>query len=136
MLEGSNILLRAVEPDDLDFLYRCENDTSVWRYGTTTAPYSRFTLKQYIEEAQALCERVALVNRGKLQKLDTPDALIEELGPFAVDETGDDGLKSKYFHTRDEAIAYLSTAGSNASFRNTTLEDVFVECAGRKIINT
>ena len=36
MLEGSNILLRAVEPDDLDFLYRCENDTSVWRYGTTT----------------------------------------------------------------------------------------------------
>ena len=53
MLEGSNILLRAVEPDDLEFLYRCENDTSVWRYGTTTAPYSRFTLKQYIEEAQA-----------------------------------------------------------------------------------
>ncbi len=90
----------------------------------------------YIEEAQALCERVALVNRGKLQKLDTPDALIKELGPFAVDETGDDGLKSKYFHTRDEAIAYLYTAGSNASFRNTTLEDVFVECAGRKIINT
>ena len=38
MLETSNILLRAVEPDDLDFLYRCENDTSVWRYGTTTAP--------------------------------------------------------------------------------------------------
>ena len=90
----------------------------------------------YIEEAQALCERVALVNSGKLQKLDTPDALIKELGPFAVDETGDEGLKSSYFHTREEAIAYLSAAGSNASFRNTTLEDVFVECAGRKIINT
>ncbi|MBR5337443.1 MAG: ABC transporter ATP-binding protein [Lachnospiraceae bacterium] len=89
----------------------------------------------YIEEAQALCERVALVNRGKLQKLDTPDNLIKELGTFAVDETSDDGLKSKYFHTRDEAIAYLQTAGSNASFRTTTLEDVFVECAGRKIIN-
>ena len=89
----------------------------------------------YIEEAQALCERVALINRGRLQKLDTPDALIEELGAFAVDETGEDGLKSHYFHTRDEAIAYLSNAGSNASFRSTTLEDVFVECAGRKITN-
>ncbi|MBO7730286.1 MAG: ABC transporter ATP-binding protein, partial [Lachnospiraceae bacterium] len=41
----------------------------------------------YIEEAQALCERVALINRGKLQKLDTPTQLIEDLGAFAVDET-------------------------------------------------
>ena len=59
----------------------------------------------YIEEAQALCDRVALVSRGKLQKLDTPDSLIQELGAFAVDETGKDGLKSSYFKNRDEAIA-------------------------------
>ena len=52
MLENADILLRAVEPEDLDFLYRCENDTSVWRYGSTTAPYSRFALKQYIADAQ------------------------------------------------------------------------------------
>ena len=89
----------------------------------------------YIEEAQALCDRVALVNRGNLQKLDTPDALIKELGAFAVDETSESGLVSKYFKNRDEAICYLQSAGSNASFRATTLEDVFVECAGRKIIN-
>ena len=87
----------------------------------------------YIEEAQALCDRVALINRGKLQKLDSPDALINELGAYAVDETGEDGLKTKYFKGRDEAIAYLSSAGSEAAFRATTLEDVFVECAGRKI---
>ena len=87
----------------------------------------------YIEEAQALCDRVALINRGALQKLDTPQALIDELGAYAVDETGDDGLKSRFFHDRDEAITYLSSAGHQASFRATTLEDVFVECAGRKI---
>ncbi len=87
----------------------------------------------YIEEAQALCNRVALINAGKLQKLDTPDALIEELGAFAVDETSEDGLVSHYFHDREEAIAYLSRAGNNAALRSTTLEDVFVVCAGRKI---
>jgi len=87
----------------------------------------------YIEEAQALCDRVALINRGKLQKLDTPDSLIKELGAFAVDETGENGLVSKYFHDRNDAIAYLSEAGGEASFRATTLEDVFVDCAGRKI---
>ncbi|MBR6357904.1 MAG: ABC transporter ATP-binding protein, partial [Lachnospiraceae bacterium] len=87
----------------------------------------------YIEEAQALCERVALINRGKLQKLDTPTQLIEDLGAFAVDETSKDGLLSKYFHDRDEAIAYLSQAGPDASFRATTLEDVFVDVAGQKL---
>ena len=87
----------------------------------------------YIEEAQALCNRVALVNQGKLQKLDTPLNLIDELGPFAVDETTDETLSSRYFHDRAEAIAYLSKAGNGASLRATTLEDVFVECAGRKL---
>lgn len=87
----------------------------------------------YMEEAQALCDRVALINRGALQKLDTPAGLIDELGAYAVDETTASGLKSSYFHDRDEAIAYLSRCGTQASFRATTLEDVFVECAGRKI---
>ena len=87
----------------------------------------------YMDEAQALCDRVALINRGKLQKLDTPQALIEELGAFAVDETSEDSLKSRYFSTRQEAIAYLQTADHSAMLRQTTLEDVFVECAGRKL---
>jgi ABC-2 type transport system ATP-binding protein len=87
----------------------------------------------YIDEAQALCDRVALINRGKLQKMDTPDALIKELGAFAVDETSESGLVSRYFKDRAEAIEYLSAAGPMASFRATTLEDVFVDCAGRKI---
>ena len=87
----------------------------------------------YIEEAQALCNRVALINQGRLQKLDTPDSLIRELGAFAVDETSADSLVSKYFHNRDDALASLSKAGSDAALRATTLEDVFVDVAGRKL---
>ena len=87
----------------------------------------------YMEEAETLCERVALLNRGQLQKLDTPRALIEELGAFTVDEITGKGLKSRFFRDREDAIRYLETAGPQASFRATTLEDVFVECAGRKL---
>lgn len=87
----------------------------------------------YIEEAQALCGRIALVNQGRLQKLDTPDHLIGELGNFAVDEMDENHLSTRYFHNRDEAIAYLSSVGNQASLRATTLEDVFVECAGRRL---
>ncbi len=87
----------------------------------------------YMEEAQALCDRVALMSKGRLQKLDTPEALIDELGAFTVDETVDETLKSRYFHRREDAIAYLEDAGNQASLRATTLEDVFVECAGGRL---
>ena len=52
MLKDNTIYLRAVEPDDLDFLYKSENDSSLWIHGNTLSPYSKNTIKQYIEEAQ------------------------------------------------------------------------------------
>lgn len=83
----------------------------------------------YMEEAQALCDRVALMNRGKLQKLDTPENLIRELGAFAVDEEHG----SKFFQKREDAISYLRDSGKDTTLRATTLEDVFVKCAGQKL---
>ncbi|MEZ4858052.1 MAG: GNAT family N-acetyltransferase [Flavobacteriaceae bacterium] len=50
-LQGEHIYLRALEPSDLDFLYRLENDESVWEVSNTTTPYSKFVLKQYLENA-------------------------------------------------------------------------------------
>ncbi len=87
----------------------------------------------YIEEAQSLCDRVALINRGKLVRLDEPETLVGELGRYAVDVVTETSTKSRYFRTRDEAIAFLAEAGENASLRNTTLEDVFIEVVGQRI---
>lgn len=42
------IILRAMEPEDLDVLYKIENDTSLWGVGVTNVPYSRYTLHDYI----------------------------------------------------------------------------------------
>ena len=47
-LENENILLRALEPEDLDDLYRWENDSELWKYGLTIAPYSKFALRDYL----------------------------------------------------------------------------------------
>lgn len=87
----------------------------------------------YIEEAQALCDRVALMDGGKLEDLDTPDNLIHKLGAYAVDEMHSDGVHSRYFAAREEAIAYLSQLTGNCTLRDTTLEDVFVEQAGKHL---
>jgi len=50
-LTGNTIFLRALEPHDLDFLFKLENDESVWEVSETLAPYSRYVLKQYLENS-------------------------------------------------------------------------------------
>lgn len=50
-LKGQNIYLRALEPEDLDFIYAIENDEAIWQVSNTQTPYSRFLIKQYLENA-------------------------------------------------------------------------------------
>jgi diamine N-acetyltransferase len=47
-LENDRIRLRALEPEDLDELYKWENDLDIWRHGSTLAPYSKFELRDYL----------------------------------------------------------------------------------------
>lgn len=87
----------------------------------------------YIEEAQSLCGRVALMDKGRLSEVNTPANYIENLGAYAIDEISPQGVTSRYFHDRSEAIACLSSLSGKAAMRDTTLEDVFVERIGRHL---
>jgi diamine N-acetyltransferase len=50
-LTGNNIYLRALEPKDLEFIYTIENDENIWEMSNTQTPYSKFLIKQYLENA-------------------------------------------------------------------------------------
>lgn len=50
-LKGKHIYLRALEPDDLDFVYDIENDETIWEISNTIAPYSKHVLTQYLANA-------------------------------------------------------------------------------------
>lgn len=50
-LLGKHINLRAIEPEDLDILFEIENNEQFWEVSHTQAPFSRFMLKQYIQNA-------------------------------------------------------------------------------------
>ncbi|NVK09044.1 MAG: GNAT family N-acetyltransferase [Tenacibaculum sp.] len=50
-LTGTHIKLRALEPEDLEFLFQIENNESFWEVSHTQAPFSKFLLKQYLENA-------------------------------------------------------------------------------------
>lgn len=50
-LHGKNSNLRALEPEDLDFLFSTENNESFWEISGTQTPYSKYILQKYIENA-------------------------------------------------------------------------------------
>lgn len=50
-LKGNSIYLRALEPEDLEFIYHIENDESIWEVSNTQTPYSKFLIRQYLENA-------------------------------------------------------------------------------------
>ncbi|AZQ44128.1 GNAT family N-acetyltransferase [Nonlabens ponticola] len=43
--------LRAVDPEDLDFIYALENNPDLWDVGHTLTPYSKYTIREYLENA-------------------------------------------------------------------------------------
>lgn len=50
-LNGSQVLLRALEPEDLELLYNWENDVTIWSISDTLSPISRYILRKYLENA-------------------------------------------------------------------------------------
>jgi diamine N-acetyltransferase len=50
-LKGEIVYLRALEPNDLEFVYAVENDEAIWQVSNTQTPYSRFLVRQYLENA-------------------------------------------------------------------------------------
>ena len=89
----------------------------------------------YMEEAQSLCDRLAMMNHGKLEEVNTSAGFIAHLGAFTVDEMTESGIKSHYFHERKDALAFLERMDGRFTLRETTLEDVFVErCGGHLMV--
>ncbi len=68
-LEGSICRLRAVEPEDVEIMYRWENDPKIWSVSGTTAPFSRHMLAQLVEQ-----QRLDICQTRQLRLIiETPD---------------------------------------------------------------
>jgi len=50
-LKGEHIYLRALEPEDLSLIYYIENNENNWEVSQTQAPFSKYVIKQYLENA-------------------------------------------------------------------------------------
>jgi ABC-2 type transport system ATP-binding protein len=108
----------------------------------------------YLDEAELLCDRVAIMDHGKILELGPPASLVRGLDAptrigvesgtlplvearqlFPDDEVGDDEV-SLTISTRDPAAVLSALANRNAlrglSVRGASLEDVFLSLTGRE----
>lgn len=88
----------------------------------------------YIEEAEALCDRVGIIDHGKIIALDTPAELCKQVGAVAVEYMDGDRTQYRYFNDRSEANAFATSLGIDVTVRRTNLEDAFVLLTGGKSV--
>lgn len=87
----------------------------------------------YIEEAENLCRRVAILDKGRLIALNSPGELCRRVGEYVAEWIEDDGIRTRFFTSRAESAQFVSELTVEASLRRANLEDVFVELTGRKV---
>lgn len=89
----------------------------------------------YIEEAEILCHRVGIMDKGKLIALGTPAELKKKVGEVVVESFGGKDTGSRFFSSRQRALGYASQLDGDVLIREANLEDVFVELTGRKVVD-
>lgn len=50
-LAYGKIILRPLEPADIDLMYQWENNMEIWNVSNTKTPFSRFILAEYLKES-------------------------------------------------------------------------------------
>jgi len=96
-----------------------------------------FLTTHYIEEAEALCQRVGVLHHGRIIAIGSPLSLREKLGMIAV-EMNVNGNKTdyRYFPDRAQAAQFIESLSGTERvvMRESNLEDVFIELTGQKVL--
>lgn len=96
-----------------------------------------FLTTHYIEEAEALCQRVGVLHHGRLIALGSPLDLRQRLGMIAVEMQGEAcGTTYRYFPDRSSASRFIQDlpGSERVVMRESNLEDVFIELTGEKVM--
>ncbi len=92
-----------------------------------------FLTTHYIEEAEFLADRVAFIDRGRIVAVDSPAALMERMGAWAIDQVGDQGMETFYFTSRQEARDRAAGQQTEFTLRRVNLEDAFLALTGKRV---
>lgn len=96
-----------------------------------------FLTTHYIEEAEALCQRVGVLHHDRMIANGSPLSLRQKLGMIAVEvNLSGNGTEYDYFPDREEAAEFIQTLPKmeRVIMRESNLEDVFIELTGQKVL--
>ena len=92
-----------------------------------------FLTTHYLEEAQILCSRVGLIEKGKLVKVDAPVQMIREFGDYVLEYYQNGETHQKFFSSREEALNAGAALACAFQVRDTNLEDVFIRLTNKNL---
>ncbi|MBP0905199.1 GNAT family N-acetyltransferase [Mariniflexile gromovii] len=125
-LKGEHIYLRALEPEDLEFIHAIENDESVWEISNTITPYSRFLIKQYLKQSH---KDIFEVKQLRLVISNYDDVALGMIDLFDFDfKNSRAGVGILLKETKDRAKGYGSEALNlliNYSFNHLGLHQLY-----------
>lgn len=87
----------------------------------------------YIEEAEKLCDRVGILNQGRLIAVDSPQALMRLVGGYVVESTDNGRRHYQLVRDRDQAYALAQEDHQGIIIRQANLEDVFIQLTGQRL---
>ncbi len=89
----------------------------------------------YMEEVEYLCDRIGILDQGKLIEIGTLDQLRQRHGEGIVMTQRGDRWDYQFFPTLDAANQYLDQQPDKTGMmtRPSNLEDIFVELTGRNL---
>lgn len=96
-----------------------------------------FLTTHYIEEAEALCQRVGVLHHGRIIAIDSPLSLRRKLGLIAVEmNLNGNATQYRYFPDRAQAAQFIESLPDteHVVMRESNLEDVFIELTGQKVL--
>lgn len=93
-----------------------------------------FLTTHYIEEAEALCDRVGILSHGKLIALGSPSELKRNVGEYVVEFFNINGeIVSEVCYSKEQAYEIARQKSDGVTIRKSNLEDVFVKLTGERI---
>lgn len=93
-----------------------------------------FMTTHYMDEAEALCDRVGFISKGELIAIASPDELKATKGRYVVERKNADGITARIFYkNKHEAEDVVRSSNNGAIVRKTNLEDIFIELTGDAI---
>jgi len=87
----------------------------------------------YLEEAEKLCNRIGLLNEGRLIMEGSPEELANIVGPVVVEHFSNDRTALHFFKSQQEALEYARSLQVEFNIRKTGLEDVFVRLTDERV---